>query len=149
MDIKHRKLHTAFFGIYCALMLWLLFDRPGFVDGIPYWEQVQSNLNLVPFRTLRLFFGLLTHHRPHFVRAAIINLFGNVIMFIPLGLFPPLLFPKMQKLWKTLLVSTLVIITVELLQLFTLVGSCDIDDLILNLLGVAAGYGIYKRIDRK
>ena len=146
MDTKHRKLHIALFAIYCALMLWLLFHRPGHMEGIPYWEQAKANLNLIPFRTLRLFSGLLTDHRPHLVRAAIVNLAGNVVMFIPLGLFLPLIFAKLQKLWKTLLCVTLMITAVELAQLFTLVGSCDVDDLLLNLLGAGLGYGLYKLI---
>jgi len=144
MKPKHRKLHIALFAIYCALMLWLLFHRPGYMDGIPYWEQAKANLNLIPFRTLKLFSGLLHDHRPALVRAAIVNLAGNVIMFIPLGLFLPLIFGKLQKLWKTLLCVTLIITAVELAQLFMLVGSCDIDDLILNLLGAGLGYELYR-----
>lgn len=142
--MKQNRIWTALFGLYCTLMLWLLFDRPGFVEGIPYWEQVESNLNLVPFRTLRLFSGLLSDHRPHLVRAAVINLFGNVIMFIPLGFLLPMVWENSRKLWKVLLTTAIVITAVEILQLFTLVGSCDIDDLILNLLGAAIGYGLFR-----
>ena len=149
MESKHRKLYTALFSIYCMLMLWLLFDRPGYIDGIPYWEQIKSNLNLIPFRTLRLFSGLLSDHRPYLVRAAVVNLFGNVIMFIPLGFFLPAVFEKLQKLWKILLTTTLIITMIEVMQLLTLLGSCDIDDLILNLVGAAIGYGIYKPSSRK
>lgn len=146
MDAKMRKWNMMLFGIYCVLMLWLLFDRPGYIDGIPYWEQLRPNLNLIPFRTLRLFSGLLDDHRPHLVRSAVVNLAGNVVMFIPLGLFLPLIFFRLRKLWKTLLSVALIISAVEIAQLFTLVGSCDVDDLILNLLGAAAGYGFYKLI---
>lgn len=142
--MKQNRIWTALFGLYCTLMLWLLFDRPGFVEGIPYWEQVESNLNLVPFRTLRLFSRLLSDHRPHLVRAAVINLFGNVIMFIPLGFLLPMVWENSRKLWKVLLATAIVITAVEILQLFTLVGSCDIDDLILNLLGAAIGYGLFR-----
>ena len=93
---------------------------------------------------MKLFSGLLSDHRPHLVQAAVINLFGNVIMFIPLGLLLPSLFSKLQRLWKMLFAVTLIIIAVEILQLFTLVGSCDVDDLFLNLIGAALGYGLYK-----
>lgn len=148
MDRKHRKVHIALFMAYGALMLWLLFDRPGYVEGIPYRDQILSNLNLVPFRTLKLFSRLLTDHRPHLVRAAFINLFGNIVMFIPLGFFLPLLWEKFRRLWKTLLCTALTISAVELVQLLTLVGSCDIDDLILNLLGAAMGYGVYKLLTK-
>lgn len=144
MNENRRKLHMALFGIYCALMLWLLFDRPGSAEGIPYWQQMQSNLNLIPFRTLKLFSGLLDDHRPHLVRLAVVNLWGNVVMFIPLGLFLPLISANLRKPWKALLLSALIITAVELLQLFTLLGSCDVDDLILNLLGSALGYWLYR-----
>ena len=139
-----RKLHMALFLAYGALMLWLLFDRPGYAAGIPYWEQVARQLNLVPFRTLRLFGSLLDSGRPDYVRAAVINLGGNIVMFIPLGFLLPRLFPKLSSLLRVLLTTAAIIIAVETVQLFTLVGSCDIDDLILNLTGAAIGYGFHR-----
>lgn len=144
MHNRHRKVHIILFAGYGALMLWLLFHRPGYVDGVPYLQQVAQNLNLVPLRTLKLFLRLLSHHRPHLVRTAVINLAGNVIMFIPLGFFLPALFRKLRRLWNVLLTVALLITAVEAVQLFTLVGSCDVDDLILNLVGAALGYGFYR-----
>ena len=150
MDARHCKLNMALFGIYCAVMLWLLFNRPGYIEGVPYWEQVGMSINLVPFVTVRRYIRLLVHMpNHHLIPHAIINLLGNVVMFIPLGLFLPLLFSKLRKLWKTLLAAALIITAVEILQLFTLVGSCDVDDLLLNLLGGAAGYWIFKLIAHK
>ena len=142
--MNNRKIHTALFMVYGALMLWLLFDRPGYAEGIPYWEQVTAQLNLIPFRTLRLFGSLLDSTRPDYVRAAVINLGGNVLMFIPLGFLLPRVFPKLSSLFRVLAATAAIITAVELLQLFTLVGSCDIDDLILNVLGSAIGCGLHK-----
>jgi len=144
----NRKTDTALFIVYCALMLWLLFDRPGYVQGIPYWEQVSGQLNLIPFRTLRLFAQLLDSTRPAYVRAAVVNLVGNVIMFIPLGFLLPRVFPKCATLRRVLPVTAAIIIAVEIIQLFTLVGSCDIDDLILNVLGSALGFRIHSCIKK-
>ena len=143
MTVNNRKLHTALFLAYCALMLWLLFDRPGYVPGIPYWQQAAGHLNLIPFRTLRLFAGLLDSAQPEYVRAAVINLGGNIIMFIPLGFLLPRVFSRLASLPRVLTATAAVITAVEILQLFTLVGSCDIDDLILNVLGSAIGYGLH------
>ena len=142
--VKRSRVLHILFTTYCTLMLWLLFNRPGYVEGIPYWQQLLPNLNLTPFRTLRLFFGLLNDHRPYLVRAALINLLGNVVMFVPLGLFLPLLFTNLRTLLRTMLAVALLITAVEITQLFTLLGSCDVDDLILNLVGAALGYGLYK-----
>ena len=146
MQNHRRKLHIALFAAYAALMLWLLLHRSGYVDGIPYLRQLKANL--IPFRTVRLFVLLLSHHRPHLVRAAVINLVGNVVMFIPLGFFLPLVFRKLRKWHKALLCAALIITAVETVQLLTLVGSCDVDDLILNLAGSTAGYILYKIISK-
>ena len=151
--MKYRKqIWLLVFALYCAAMAFLLFGREEAPVGIPYAEQIAMRMNLVPFRTLRLFTGLLSDHRPHLVQAAVVNLFGNVLMFLPLGFLLPLTFRKLTGLWKILLATASLITAVELLQLFTLVGSCDIDDLILNTLGCMAGYGIYvliKKIGKK
>lgn len=144
MNAKGRKLNTALFIIYCAVMLWLLFDRSGSIEGVEYWEQVQQSLNPVPLHTILQYARLLGSSREILVQLAVINLAGNVVMFIPLGFFLPRVFPKLRRLWKTLLATGLSISLIEIIQLFTLLGSCDIDDLILNLVGAAIGYGIWK-----
>ena len=142
--MKHRNLHMALFMAYGALMLWLLFDRPGYDPGIPYWEQAAGHLNLIPFRTLQLFAGLLDSGVRSYIRMAIINLGGNIIMFLPLGFLLPRVFQQLTSLPRVLVTTTVLITAVEILQFFTLVGSCDIDDLILNVLGSGIGYGIHK-----
>lgn len=138
--MKKNRIWVAIFGLYCAVMLWLLFGRAGYVEGIPYGEQLK--LSLVPFRTIRLFLDVLDH--PQYWMDAVVNLFGNVIMFIPLGFLLPKVIPKLGKLWKTLLTSAAIVIAVEVAQLLTLLGTCDTDDLILNVIGAAIGYGIFK-----
>ena len=142
MENRHRKLHMTLFSIYSIFMLVLLFNRAGGIEGMDYWTQIQANLNLEPFRTIRLFWNVLG--RQGYRSTAIINLGGNVIMFIPLGFFLPRVFPTLQKFRRTVLATVLIITAVELTQLFTLLGTCDIDDLILNVIGAAIGYGIFK-----
>ena len=65
-------------------------------------------------------------------------------MFLPLGFLPPVLWTGFRKFWKMLLWGTVIILCVESLQLFALVGKWDIDDLLLNLAGIAMGYGLYR-----
>ena len=130
------------FVVYSAIMLWLLFDRVGGIDGMPYWDQIRANLNLEPFHTIKLFLNVLDSHV--YSTTAIINLGGNVIMFIPLGFFLPRVFPSLNKFHRTLLATAIIITAVELAQLFTLLGSCDVDDLILNVMGATLGYILHK-----
>ena len=147
MKIPRRKLNIILFWLYCAVMLYLLFNRQGGTEGVPYWDQIRRNLNLEPMHTVKLFLNALDN--PDYTSAALVNLNGNVVMFIPLGLLLPQVFPKCSRLWTVLLISTLAISLVELTQLFTLLGCCDIDDLILNLVGTLIGYGIYAYQSKK
>ena len=146
MDHKNRKLNITLFCIYCAMMLWLLFHRTGGIEGMPYWDQIHANLNLRPFHTIRLFLHVIT--RPDYGNSALVNLGGNVFLFIPLGFLLPRVFPRLQSLAKTLLCTAVIILCVEILQLFTLLGYCDIDDLILNTLGSAIGYSLHRSTHR-
>ena len=133
------------FGFYCACMLWLLFGRRMNPGSLPFPDYLQTHLNLIPFRTIRLFARLLVPPvRPYLVRIALRNLLGNIFLFTPLGLFLPTLFPQLRKFLLSLAAVAIIITCVELTQLILMVGTCDIDDLLLNLLGAAIGYGLYK-----
>ena len=144
---RRRKLwNILLFFAYSALMLWLLFDRAGGIEGMDYWKQIQANLNLEPFHTIRLFLNVLG--RKDYLSAAIINLGGTVILFIPLGFFLPAIWQSMRKWYKTLLTTAGMIAVVEILQALSLQGTCDIDDLILNTFGAWIGYLIYLRINK-
>lgn len=141
---RQRKILITLAVLYAEMMVYLLFFRePAFTDE-PYWGQVRAHFNPVPFRTISLYLGLLERpSRPWLIRLARVNLWGNVLLFLPLGLLPPVLLPSMRRFWKTLLLAAGIMSTVELLQMLLLVGTCDIDDLILNLLGASFGYLLF------
>ena len=132
---KRNLLPWAVFLIYCAWMLLLLFDR----------EQAEQSINLEPLRTIRLFVRVLMYDPSEYnIRLAVINLFGNIILFIPLGYFLPRLWKGLRKWWRTWCMTLIIMTAVELSQFFTLRGTCDVDDLILNLLGAAMGYCLFR-----
>lgn len=73
------------------------------------------------------------------MKVVMMNLIGNVAIFIPFGFILP--WAKryinfIQTTWYTLLFS----ISIECVQLITKVGSFDVDDLLLNTLGGCIGY---------
>ncbi len=85
------------------------------------------------------------------VRDIIWNVVGNMIMFIPTGIILPLIYKKLDCFWKVVAVGALISLCIEILQLPFPSRASDVDDLILNTLGVAVGYGIYvafKRLKR-
>lgn len=146
MKQKRTLLAGAIFLLYGMWMLYLLFgQRMGQVPVGTYWERITANLNLKPLDTVQRFWWVLKHSTDAgMLRHAVINLAGNVIMFVPLGCLTPCIWGKLQKFWRHFLYMVLIIVCVEVLQLFTLLGSCDVDDLILNLVGTTLGFVIWK-----
>ena len=144
--MKRTSWAKLLFGLYCLMMLWLLFgQRIGNAHPKPYWQEVQGNLILEPLETIRDFLWVIRHSSNRgMVNHAIINLGGNVIMFVPLGFFDAVLWEKQRKFARHLLTMTAVILAVELAQLFTLLGTCDVDDLLLNLVGTTLGFLLWK-----
>lgn len=124
------------FVLYGALMAWLLLGQR--LDGA---VTSGAQVNLTPFATLRLYVRmLLQSSNGALVRHAFVNLAGNVIMFVPLGVFLPVIWKRLRSFWRFLLTSASLILLVEVLQYVTGLGSCDIDDLILNLPGTMLGW---------
>lgn len=78
----------------------------------------------------------------------LINIIGNIAMFIPVGIVWPICFRKLDSLKKTLIAGLGFILFIELTQLLCPERHTDIDDLILNLCGVAIGACIIFTIRR-
>ncbi len=148
--INMKKSKTAvyiLFFCYTALMIWLLFlQRIPYLSFENYADKLLSNVNFIPFRTIAEYALTDINAEPGTLRHAVINLAGNIVMFIPLGFFLPLIFEKCVRFKICMLFFSLIILIVELIQLFTLTGSFDVDDLILNLIGSAIGYKINRLI---
>lgn len=112
-------------GSIAVILVITLFGRPAFESAGPF----PNVSNWVPFRDIN---GEL-----HNVNRAlgIINIVGNVALFVPSGILAGLLFrPK----WTALLLAPVLSTGIELTQ--QQVGlSADIDDIILNTLGGVTG----------
>lgn len=133
----------VFFGLYLMHLCGLLFFGGGrsvyafsIREAQSLEEYLSYGVNLTPFHTIASYFTLSLQGEGY----ALLNLLGNICLFIPLGIFLPYFFPKMRKLGWFLLVCVLVLIGVETIQVLTRTGSGDIDDVILNLLGALCGF---------
>ncbi len=96
-----------------------------------YW-----GISLIPFTTIRSYikYSGIFH--------ALLNILGNVILFIPIGFIFPLILIRYRDLKKIAVLSISISLFIEFIQFF--VGrSCDIDDLILNFIGGIIGYTIF------
>ena len=96
-------------------------------------------INLIPF------VNLLDYESK---RDLLLNLIGNCAMFIPTGILTPVLYKHLDSFKKTVLTGFLISLSIEILQLPFAVRASDVDDLILNTLGVAVGYCLYALVKR-
>ena len=76
-------------------------------------------------------------------RELLLNVIGNTAMFIPSGIVLPIVYKKLDSFWKVVLAGSALSLIIELLQLPFFERTTDIDDLLLNTLGVAIGYAIF------
>ena len=130
-----RKIYRILIFPYTIFLLYLMFLGFG-------REQHEANIvRLLPFVSTILFVQNTTSWE-----SIIINLFGNIIMFIPFG-FLGWLNAKYFSFKKLIVDFLSALIIVEALQYLTRLGVFDIDDLALNSLGVWIGFQMRKFID--
>ena len=82
------------------------------------------------------------------VRDTIWNVAGNAVMFIPGGIVLPIVYPQLNSFWKVAAAGAFISLCIEILQLPFASRASDVDDLIMNTLGAAVGYGIYTLFKR-
>lgn len=100
-------------------------------------------INWIPFNTISLYFEHFEYFK---FWDWISNIFGNVIIFMPIGALLPSILSKHNKVMFTLGIGFFLSLSIEIAQYYFCLGVFDVDDLILNVLGVILGYVFYKII---
>ena len=142
-----RNLWIYFF-LYLILVITLtLFDtswgRSGIkLKNIDNIKNIKQYINLKPFKTITGYIKCLDS--VYTSKQVILNLFGNILAFMPMSIFMPLLFKKQNKWYIFLFTMLFMVTSIELLQFVTGSGRCDIDDLILNVGGAFLFYILIK-----
>ena len=138
--MKQKYLRAVFLA-YILLMLWLLFIRHRGIPAEDYWMQLAGRVNLVPFSSMGGMLRALWYNPyPNVLWTVVYNIGGNICMFVPLGFFLRALFPGCRSFLRCMGTVALIMTAVELCQLFTLRGFCEVDDVMLNVLGAAIGW---------
>jgi len=151
--VERRYLFLLFLILACELFFrTTLYGRADFAgDTVLTADRallegfVASKVNLVPFGTVKRFFyySVLS---PEFI----VNVIGNIFILTPVPIFLSLA-KKEKKLTAVcgILLTLALSLTAEVLQLFFMCGSPDIDDLMLNTLGGAVGAALFSFAEAK
>ncbi len=136
----HNILTIGFVG-YMILLLYFLFFSEEY-GRTTHYTDYQYNLTL--FRELSRY---ITYREVVGWDYFLINVVGNVVVFMPFGFFVPSLDKKRKGFFVDFLIITSLgfffSLAVEVVQLVTKVGCFDVDDLFLNTIGVILGYFMY------
>lgn len=130
---KVLKLSHIIVFIYYVILLFnmVVFARYNSIDSY----------NLIPFKSIVDIFKNGTTYE------VIINIFGNLLVFMPLEYFLIELF-KVKRLPINFILSFGIILLIEVFQYVFKVGVLDIDDLILCTFGMMLFYIIYTKIKK-
>jgi len=107
----------------------------------------------VPFHTIRWYlqrFELFKLHIP--TNGGIeAQIYGNILVFVPLGFLFPLVFGKASKPSQVIPAAAFFSVCIEITQWIFRVGEFDVDDVLLNTCGGAGGFilfAVYNRYAR-
>lgn len=127
-----RIIVIALFLLYLSCLFYLTFFSQLYGRG--YFHR---SMNLIPLETIRMF--IASGH----IRGILVNVFGNIAAFVPMGLLLPVAFKKSARLYRTLITTLGVSLMIEIVQYTFGVGAADVDDLMLNLAGGLTGYLVF------
>lgn len=130
MISKKRKMFLILFIIYILLTLNFTIFRFGFYHDV-------RKLNL------SLFTDLINMYRVSGRKMFLWLVLGNIFGFSPFGFLLAIL-QKKPSFAKVVLLGFTFSLFIETTQYITRKGVAELDDLILNTLGVAIGYWVYK-----
>ncbi|MNO24532.1 VanZ like family protein [compost metagenome] len=147
-----KLLLAAVFIIYMYFLIRIIVFKGAPVSLQSLWEQAGRMLehpgrvfsrhgNFIPFKEISREIGHLSISDPY----SSLNLVGNLLLFIPFGVFVPMLCSQKERLFQKVFIRSFALsLSFEVTQLLLYIGTFDVDDLILNTSGGIVGYGIYR-----
>jgi len=121
------------FIIYIIVLAYLVFFSQNFGRGY-----IRREIHLIPFQTI-IHYIFIRKNLGFFM----VNVPGNIAAFVPLGYLLPGINKKFLRLKNLIIVVFSVTLAIEVIQYIAGVGTSDIDDIILNLLGGLIGFVLF------
>ena len=149
MNIKSEKtlnlLSKIIFIIYIGLIVWVIMFKCNLIDSLNMTYEYLKDMNIK--ERFLIFSTPFKNYFPESINAPK-YIFAeddllNIIIFIPIGLYLSY-FIKNKKFIKVSLITFGISLFFELFQLFTIIGSFTLQDLMTNVIGGIIGYLVYK-----
>lgn len=146
-----KRLSKILLLVYLPTLVWVLF-----FFSSPQTQLIPNRHDFLAKRDIHLQpFFMISHYIEKCARQEAgteelvefaVNVFGNMLLFLPFGVLLPLFFwGKCNCRWYHLILITLSLsLLTEILQISFRVGNFDIDDVMLNTFGGILGYLAFK-----
>ena len=133
---KTQKISWLIFILYLiAILYYTIFaESMGRANTDPTDD---PRFNLILFNEINRF---IVYREQLGMKAFMLNVVGNCVAFIPGGFLLPVISRRCRSFISCTLVGFVISFFIECTQLIFRVGSFDVDDLMLNTLGVAIGF---------
>lgn len=127
----YKKNIFVYIGLYISLLISITFfiGRRSLSIDFDRINHIYTGA-LIPFHTISLYFNGYAS-----TKEIVYNIFGNAIMLVPLSLLLMIKNKKYNNIFRQLLIIAPIVIFIELFQEITWVGTFDVDDILLNLVG--------------
>ena len=127
IEDRERMNKVSYIMIFVIYMI-MIFNMTIFARYIKGYSY-----NLIPFRTILSYWAFPSYYN------ILINILGNIVIVMPIQFLIIKIF-DIKEFKKCVIIDFLLILLIETLQLITHAGVFDIDDMILNLVGMSIMY---------
>ncbi len=138
------KVSRLLFLVYLFFALYFLLFAERFGRNI---LRDEYHYNLTLFKEIKRYISWAGQSELGF-KMMLLNIWGNVLCFLPYGFFLPIICEKMRKLLPVAAMTLAFSLAVETVQLVFRIGSFDVDDIMLNTFGGILGYAMFFIIRR-
>ncbi|MGG1616987.1 VanZ family protein [Paenibacillus sp. NRS-1782] len=137
-----RTVAFVAFIVYTGLLLYWMFLGFGRTlrPGPPY------SYNIVPLDTIGRY---LRAAQSLPFRVWGVNLLGNIVIFVPFGILLPVIWVSLRRFGSLLLTVVVALVILEVSQMLLGAGTMDVDDVILNVLGMLIGRVVYELLRKR
>jgi glycopeptide antibiotics resistance protein len=129
--------------IYLAVLLYIVFLEPTRSSGEHYapprWMPLKSTFDFIKE----------AGHSIRYWLFFLLNLLGNIVLFMPLGFLVDALSGVAGNKFSVIAIAFFLSLSIELLQMVFMIGVYDADDVLLNTLGAYLGLSVYRLLVRR